>query len=169
MRKLRTILAEEGMLTASASLQPWMGDVGLAKEMGKLRLFIARPEYGIWLSPGPMRREGNFEYCLGIKDGKLHLPTDAEIALHRAEMVSTHQGIGEREVVWWEPSGKLYQFGIRVNADSPNQALIRGRPNNARGRSLDLGVSDAGRAVTSLAGIRAYLARFEGKTPKFNR
>jgi hypothetical protein len=172
----RAILA--GLRKAAAVL-PWMSELGLKPQIGVLKLFIAKPEYALYLSPGPMNRAGNFEYVLERRDGKLHHPTEEEIASYRRGMAQTTDAISRGEVAWWQPAGNLYQFGVSVIPVEgiPNWYRVQrlGRPNNAQGYSLDLrrgamSGEDVLRVLSEVSterGIRRYLSEFEGLPPKY--
>jgi hypothetical protein len=170
--------------TAAEPLAPWMKPYGFKDRHGVLSLFVAREidsksgmGVAFYLSPGPMHRDGNYEYVIQRRDGVLHLLTDEEIAASRKHMNNTADQIGRGEVVWFVPSGKNYNFGIRINQLDDDRAFVQfvGRPGNATGYNLDLGskkmdMDDVPKLLQDFgtaAKIRDFLGKFEGKSPSF--
>lgn len=162
----------------------WVQDAGLKDRYGVLRLFVALDEsprtgggYAYWVSPGPMQRSGNYEYVLMRREGKLYLPTEEEIEVWRKGMGETFEGIGSGRIRWFEPSGSMYGFGISLTVLDGGMVEVqfRGRPNNAVGKSLDLGslVVPLAKAEGILhkysteKAIRGFLRKFDGKSPSY--
>jgi hypothetical protein len=135
--------------------------------VGVLNLFIDKPKFKMYLSPGPMKVVGNLEYSVQEKDKKINVYSDDQIKQAQSKTVDDF-----RNVVWFVPGG--YNFGIEFEAKD-NAIHLVARPNNAVGKSIHFetikGSEDKFHTIakkySTLKKIRTYLKKQEGKTVNY--
>ena len=164
-------------------MDPWLQSINLSQRFADLDLFVSgvsastRRHFGLYLSPGPLLKNGNAEYTILLHANKLHVLTDDEIKQYQSAAQKTYKDVEENRVVWVTPAANQYYFGIEIREMPNKMALIQflARPANAVGYNLDLGnelvpqdnVSGVLVKHSSASAIHAHLKKFDGKKPVF--
>ena len=114
----------------------------LLTQVHDLSLFKDGDNFRSFLSPGPMKISESHPhevYSFGKKkvDGKyvFDIPSDQDIEKKKMSRKETLEGVKEKRIAWWTPSG--YHFGIKFRkTDAGNsKVILYGRPSSAVGKS----------------------------------
>ena len=160
----------------------------LKNKYENLNIFIDKPGFKYYLTPGPLRKEGNAEFCIGVKGNKdnkrLVINKKNSIKSRKKNMKEIYNNIKEGKTIYFVPSGNQYHFGIEIHENENNINInFVARPNNAVGYGLnflEINLDKNRRGITKylekilnyygkVDNIQKFFKQFNGLKPRYKK